>query len=354
MATTKVPNGIDTLNAVRNVASDAYRAAVPAATYANLQEVSNPILSYQAATNEFLNVLINKIVLTLVNNKMFNNPLAFLKKGENQLGMDVEDLYTNPATATEYGATDNDFAQVIVPKKPDVKATYYRRNRQDKYKVTIANEALTAAFTSWGNLEGFIASIVNSLYNGNTIGEFTLTKQILGNAVAEAKVNQVVLALPTTEATATAFLQSLRGTSSGMTFPSTAYTNYANMGGTGNPVVNWCDVSEQVILVRSDVAAAVDVQKLSAAFNLSYADYAAQQIIVDSFDGAPNMYAFVGSRNFFQIWQKLRRMTEFYNGETMAWTYWWHCWDTFSLSPYENGVAYVTTEYKPADPGDGG
>ena len=103
-----------------------------------------------------------------------------------------------------------------------------------------------------------------------------------------------------------------------------------------------------IILVRTDVAASVDVQKLSAMFNLAYGDYTARQIVGDQFDGAPNMYAFVGSRRIFAIWEKLRRMTEFYNANVMAWTYWWHCWDTYALSPFENGVAYVSAAYSPA------
>lgn len=343
MATIKVPNGVDVANAIRNTASEAYRAAVPLADYGNITDVGNPIMSYQAIQNEFLNALVNKIALTIVNSRMFENPLQFLKNGAAPLGLDIEELYVNPAKAKEY--EPNNYQGVLVPEKPDVKATYYRRNRRDKYKVTIANAQLTAAFTSWGNLESLIAGIVNSLYNGNTIGEFMLTKELIGTAVSEGKINQVVSPLPTTEADATSFLVSLRGASSGMTFPSASYTNYTLMGGTGDPVVNWSPVNEQIIIVRSDVAASVDVQKLSAAFNLSYADYRAQQIIVDEFTNAPNMYAFVGSRRIFQIWENLRRMTEFYNGEVMAWTYWWHCWDTYALSPYENGVAFVTAEY---------
>lgn len=348
-STSGIPNGVDVMNAIRNEATDAYRAAVPISTFANLQEVGNPILTYQSIQNEFLNALVNKIALTIVNSKMFENPLAFLKKGAVPLGLDVEDLYVNPAKANEY-EPDN-FAGILTPVTPDVKAAYYRRNRRDKYKVTIKNEQLTAAFTSWGNMEALIAGIVNSLYNGNTIGEFNLTKGLVGSAVAQGKIQQIVQALPTTEADATSFLTSLRATSAGMTFPSSAYNNYELMGGTGDPVTSWASVDDQIIIVRADVAASVDVQKLAAVFNLAYADYSAQQIVVDKFDQAPNMYAFVGSRRIFQIWENMRKMTEFYNAEVMAWTYWWHCWDTYALSPYENGVAYVTSKYEP-EPAD--
>lgn len=348
MAETNIPSGVDIMNAIRNEASPAYQNAVPLANYGNITEVGNPIMAYQSVQNEFLNALVNKIALTIVNDKMFENPLGFLKRGSVPLGLDIEDIYVNPAKGKAY--EPNNFQGVLVPENPDVKGVYYRRNRRDKYKVTIRNEQLTAAFTSWGNLEALIAAIVNSLYNGNTIGEFQLTKELLGSAVAQAKIEQVVSPAPTTEAAATSFLTALRGISFGMRFPSSKYTNFINMGGTGDPVVNWAGTDDQVIVLRSDVAASVDVTKLSAAFNLSYANYVAQQVVVDEFDGAANMYAFIGSRRIFQIWQNLRKMTEFYNGEVMAWTYWWHCWDTYALSPYEPGVALVTSAYPKPNP----
>lgn len=356
MATkSQIPDPVNIMNAIRNEASAAYKAAVPVSTYANIQDVGNPILSYQSVQNEFLSALVNKIVLTIVNTKMYENPLAFLKKGAEDLGLDIEEIGVNPAPAKEY--EPNNFQGILTPETPDVRAAYYRRNRQDKYKVTIKNSQLQAAFTSWNSMESLIAGIVNSLYNGNTIGEFNLTKGLVGDAVSKGLIHQIVLPKPTGEASATNFLTQVRATSLGMTFPSSNYTNYVTMnGGQGTPFVNWTPTDEQLIIVNADVAANVDVSKLSMAFNLSYADYVARQVVVDQFDLAPNMYAFVCDRRIFQIYEKLRKMTEFYNGEVMAWTYWFHCWDTYALSPFANGVAFVTAEYPvtPPDPTPGG
>lgn len=337
-------NGPDIMNAIRNESSSSYQSVVPRASGTNIQEVGNPILQYQSIQNEFLDALVNKIAFTIVNNKMYNNPLGFLKKGSVPLGLDVEDIYTNPATGADY--EPNNFQGILTPETPDVKAAYYRRNRRTKYKVTIKNEQLTAAFNSWGNMEALLASIVNSLYNGNTIGEFNLVKDLLGGATVSAKLPQVVAPIPTTDATAKSFMQTLRAISFGMTFPSTNY-NGAELNGADSPVTNWTSPEEQIIIVRSDVAASVDVNALAAAFNLSYANYIAQQVIVDNFSTASNMIAFIGDRRIFQIRENLRKMTEFYNGEVMAWTYWYHCWDTYALSPFDNGVSIVTSKYDP-------
>lgn len=53
------------LNSIRADASDAYKSAVPVATPYNLTDVGNPILSYESVANEFLNALVNKIIMTL-------------------------------------------------------------------------------------------------------------------------------------------------------------------------------------------------------------------------------------------------------------------------------------------------
>lgn len=344
MAATKL-NGVDVMNAIRNDSSDMYRNAVPLATGTNIQEVGNPILNYQSVQNEFLSNLVNKIAFTFVTQKMFNNPLGFLKKGAVPLGLDVEEIYVNPNKGADY-EPDN-FAGILTPENPDVKAAYYRRNRRTKYKVTIKNEQLTAAFTSWENLEALISAIVNSLYNGNTIGEFTLTKELVGGAIAAGKINQIIAPIPVDETTGKQFSQVMRGISYGMTFPSSAYNNYALLGGGGDPVVTVTEPGEQVILVRADVATSVDVQVLAAAFNLSYADYLVQQVIVDNFGPATNVLAVIADRKAFQIRENLRKMTEFYNGEVMAWTYWYHCWDTYAISPFQNMVALVSEKYEP-------
>ena len=113
------------------------------------------------------------------------------------------------------------------------------------------------------------------------------------------------------------------------------------MGGTGARTT-WSSVDDQIIIINAEAASTVGVQFLAAAFNLSYAEYATKQIIVDSFATASKCVAILADVNAFQIREKLRRMTNFYNAGNMAWQYYFHCWDTFSLSPFHNAVALVT------------
>lgn len=330
------------MNAIRNDASDAYKAAVPVATPANLADVGNPILAYDAMANEFLSALVNKIVATILYRKMWNNPLSMLRKNAEPLGVDVEEAHVNPATAQAYDGTETGMAAVLKMTKPDVAAAWYRLNRQDKYPVTINNEQLTNAFVSWNALENLIQGIVDSLYNANTIDEFKYTKQLVVNAIIDNKLKSVLAVMPTNEATGKQFQVQLRNMSMLFTFPSSAYNNYKLMGGTGNERITWSPIEDQLIIIRADVAANIGVEVLSAAFNLSYADYLARQIIVDDLGDDGKTLAVLADTKAFQIREKLRRFTTFYNGSAMNWNYWLHAWDTFSLSPFHNCVALRT------------
>ena len=329
------------LNAIRNEASSAYQNAVPVATPMNLTDVGNPILTYTTVANEFLDALVNKIVAQVIYRKMWNNPLAVLKKDAMPLGMDVEEMQANPATASAYDGTDTGMADLLKVQKPDVKAAWYRLNRTEKYKVTINNDQLTNAFTSWPNLEGFIAMIVDTLYNGATIDEFKYTKQLITDAYTDSKINTVTVTNPTNQDTGRAFQVALRNLSMQFTFPSSAYNNYVKMGGTGARI-SWSPIEDQIIIIRADVAANIGVEVLSAAFNISYADYLARQIIVDSFDAGGKVLAVLADTKAFQIREKLRQFATFWNAASLSWQYYFHCWDTFSLSPFHNATALVT------------
>ena len=113
------------------------------------------------------------------------------------------------------------------------------------------------------------------------------------------------------------------------------------MGGTGVRT-SWTPIDRQVIIIRADVATAVGVEVLAAAFNLSYSDYLARQIIVDNFGTHTECLAVLTDTRAFQIREKLRQFATFFNPSALAWQYFYHAWDTFSLSPFHNLVALTT------------
>lgn len=341
MATKTAPVATpEMLNAIHSEASDAYQKAVPLATKANLADVGNPILTYEAIGNEFVGALINKIVIQLIERRMWDNPLSILKRGEMPLGTDIEDIHTNPAQAEKYDGTETGMTDLLKMHKPDIASVYYRLNRQDKYVVTINNDQLRGAFTAWNKMEDLIGSIVDSLYNGCTIDEFNYTKNLVSQAVANNQILIQAVPNPVDEATGKNFMKVLRGLSTLFTFPSANYNSYATISGKP-PRTSWAPIDEQIIIIRGDVASAVGVDVLAGLFNLNYGDYLARQIIVDNFNDEKTL-AVLADRRAFVILEQLRKFTTFYNASSLGWQYYYHAWDLFAMSPFRNAVALQT------------
>lgn len=330
---------VSALNAIRAAASPAYQERVPQATKDNLQAVGNPILTYSATMNEFLNLLVNRIGLVIVHNRELRNPLAILKQGEMPLGMDIEEIAANPAKAETYNPVATDLLQ---QKIPDVKAAYHRLNRQDKYTVTIRNQQLRQAFTTWDKLESLIAAIVNSLYSGNYLDEFILAKQLFASAIDNNKIITDTVAPITDTETAKQFIAKARLYFRNFGFPSSNYNSWTKSGGTDEPFITWTPPENINMIIRSDIEAFIDVEVLATAFNMDKTTFLGNVLVVDNFDSAENCVAVMCDKAYTQIYDNLTEMTEFYNASTLAWNYYYHVWQTYSVSPFANAVAFIT------------
>lgn len=72
-----------TLNAVRSMMSESAQNDVPVlAEGDDISKFANPILNYKAHTNEFISVLVDRIMFTAVEVKRYYNRLARLKKAD--------------------------------------------------------------------------------------------------------------------------------------------------------------------------------------------------------------------------------------------------------------------------------
>ena len=69
---------VNSINQIRATASNEYQRTVPEiTTESGIEVISAPLLQYPNLMNEFINVLVNKIAYTQLQNKMFK-PLNFL------------------------------------------------------------------------------------------------------------------------------------------------------------------------------------------------------------------------------------------------------------------------------------
>lgn len=339
-------NVINIMNTIRENASQEYQDRIPVATRTNIAEVGNPILTYQIMQNEFLNSLVNKVALTIVRNKTAKNPLSVLKKGGQPLGSDIEEIFTNMAKSSKYDPTG---ANLLTRKIPDTKVIYHRLNRQDVYQVTINDSQLAQAFTSWDKMGELIMSIVNSMYSGDNFDEYLLTKNLLGGAIHDGYIKSVEVDGIDTAAHTKQLIKDIKNISGYMQFPSSEYNTYidkvreSDPQSTEEPIVTWTPKEDQIILIRTDVLTAIDIDVLAGAFNLEKAELKARMLEVDNFgEGGENTLLVLADKSLTQIYDNKLETKEFYNGAGLYWNYFLHHWQTYSLSSFANAIAFVT------------
>ena len=335
------------VNAILDNGSTEYVNRVPVATRDNIADVANPILTYSNVQNEFLTSLINKIAMQEVRARIWENPLAVLKKGRKPLGFDIESSHINPATDEGFGTG----ADLLTKKAPDVKTEYFRLNRQGLYTVTVEEDKLRHAMQSWENLEKFTLGIVNSLYSGDYIDEFILMKNTMADAVLNQKMLTAGVTALTDEATGKAFVRAVKNASSGMTYPGTAFNAYSKVtGGVPSPVTTWTPKENQLLIIRSDILNFMDVEVLASAFNMEKAQFIARTIEVDNFGQMDGVTAMLLDDAALQVWDDKDELRDWVNPKGLYTNYFWHHWQTYAFSVLCNAVAFVTDTTAPAAP----
>lgn len=343
--------GINTMNAIYNSASTEYQRIVPKLLEdgSNLTQIGNVILddAYKPIMNEFVSTLINRIALTIVKNKTFNNPLSIFKKGSVPLGTDIQEIYTNPANKKPFEYSNSAMAELLTIEDPDTHVAYYRRNVMDKYPVTFSREGLQGAFVSWDKFNDFITSITQSLYSGCYIDDFKYTKGVFDSLYNSGKAIFEVVNDVTDETSGKAFTKILRKLYLNMTFPSTDYNSFSKINTKGQKITTWTTADRICVILTSDVNVELSVEVLAYAFNMDKADLMGRVFVVDKFDN-PELKGAIFDESFLQIYDNLFRMDEFYNASTMSWKDYLHRWSTYGASPFANAVLLVTKEPTPA------
>ena len=340
-----LPKGAKVFNVVRQDMNNVYLNTLPSATNDNITTISNILFNdaYQPMLNEFVTTLINRIALTIVRNKSYNNPLAIFKKGSIPLGTDIQDIFTNPATAEQYEFSNTAMAKLLTITDPDTHVAYYRRNRQDLYTKTISREGLQGAFVSWEKFEDFISSITTSLYSGNYIDEFEYTKSLVDGAFDNDKAIVKVVTNPTDETSSKAFLKQVRALYNKMSFPSTEYNAYSKFSGAKGTITTWTEPDRVVLIIRADAMAEIDVEALASSFNIDKANFLGRVIQVDKFEN-DGIIGVICDEAWLQIYDNVFRFDEFYNARTMSWNEYLHAWGTYAICPFANAVILATQE----------
>ena len=328
-------NGVNVLNVIRQNATAVYQDRIPEATAENLHEVGDAILTYEAQANEFVNALVNRIGLVILNKRMATNPLAALKKGRLAVGETIEEIYIDVIKAQTYdprAAQDTLFKRHL----PNVSSVFHSVDSQLNYPLTISNEQLRKAFLSYDSLDRFIAGLVDSMYKSATLDEFIQMKQLISEWNENSRFIVEPITAVTDAASAREAMIKIKAVSDGMTI----FNNQMNYAGVWTSTPK----NEQYLITTPDFNARMDVDVLAAAFHMDKAEFAGHVIVVDNIGdlGDDGIEAILVDKNWYQVYDYLRTFKTAYNGEGLYWNYFYHVWMVYSLSPFANAVAFGT------------
>lgn len=350
------------LNAIRNSATTNYKDYVPyAQPNANsIKSIGAIIMDNPQIQNEFVQALINRIGMVLIQNKVLENSWSIFKKGIMEYGEIVEQVFVDIAKPFTY---DTEVAENEIYKRviPDIKSQFYIVNFQKFYKATVEDDTLRKAFLTENGLLDLTDKIIASLVNGEVNDELLVMKYMLAKNILNGKLKAVEVP-SISSANAKSIVSTIKGVSNKMTFPN---TNYNQAG-----VTNQANKDEQYLICNSDFDSIIDVEVLASAFNMDKAEFTGHRMLVDGFGQLDNarldllfgddsdyvpltdeelevlntIPAVLIDKDYFVLLDNKRAMTSKYNEQGLYWNYWLHTWKTFGVSAFSQAVVFVPTE----------
>ena len=347
--------GVDVLNAIRASMPVVYQSRIPQATQDNIKEFGNSISKIPVIQNSFVSILVNKIGMTVIKNKMYKNKLKEFQRGDLNFGQTIEEIYVDLIKAKVYEEepSANNLADVYAINKPNIKVMYHVVNSQLVYPITIKRQDLIQSFYSVSYFEDFIAKIFEAVYSSEELDEFIQTKALIHNYMTAPEedgvepVNRfynVHVDAIDDEVSAKAFARVLRSYSNKLEFMNNIY-NYAG-------VTTHTPKADQVLFVNTDVDAFLDVEVLAYAFNMNKADVESvvgRKVVLDDFGDKSdtNTQAILVDRDWFMIYNQLYEMREQPNELHLYWQHFLHVWKAYSVSKFANAVRFTTESVDP-------
>ena len=306
------------------------------------QRIPNPTVSGYAATiehlfdpmnrnffNEFCDLL-NGITATYVDIRRFENPLSILKR---------------PAADWRFGFSERHLAihfmqghsprfddeTLLKCEKPEFEEWFYSLNYENRYEFSWSRYEIQQAFANDGyGYDDLLSGTITQMLSSASYDEMNAMLQVF--AEADNRMGGLyryqLSAAPNSESTAKELLKGIRAVALKMRFPSMLYNHL--------PVPVHTDGSRLVLYALPEVLASIDVDALSAVFQLSKADPAEvlyRIIPVPEFP-IPNVYAVLADEDFI-YWRDYMTGMEppFYNPGNRTMKYYYYASAAVGCNP---------------------
>lgn len=214
--------------------------------------------------NEFCGLL-NGINATYVDIKRFENPLAILKKTDRdwRFGFSERHLAVHFMKGHSPNFSDETLLKV---ERPEFEQWFYSLNYEQRYEFNWSRYEIAQAFASDGyGYDDLLSATITQMMSSANYDEMNAMLQVFAEADkrTDGLYRYNISAFPTTEATAKELLKGIRAVAGRMKFPSMLYNHL--------PVPVHSDGTRLVLYVLPETLASLDVDALSAVFQLNYA-----------------------------------------------------------------------------------
>lgn len=329
-------NNATILNSIWLNGTTDYQQRIPKCTQGDItqtvQALNNP--ANKPYWNEFVDALVNRIGLVVINGRVWENPLAPLKRGKLDFGDTIEEVGYKLLPIHGY---DPEAMSLLRQEKPEFMSAFHKVNREDRIDMTVNQIELRKAFTDEYGLNNFVNRMMDIPLNTDNTAEYEIMKNLLPTYEKEYgffKVNTPdLLTSQNMEQDSKTFLRNVRTMTGKMKFMKPYYNAY------GLPVFSRPE--DLILFSTPEVFATIDVEALAGAFNVSYAYLNTRTIVLDEMpiDGCQ---AILADRDWFMCYDYLYENSSFYNPQTLATNYYLHHWGVYSVSPMMNAIMLTT------------
>ena len=325
------------LDKVRLRGTDDYQQRIPSATQTGVANTMRYL--FDPMNRQYLNDcvwnMVNRIGLTVMaQNEPFENPLSIFKKENLYWGSTVQEIAVKWIKAHGY---KDDAEDLLKMHRPEAAVWFYENNRRDQYPISWTDDELRQAFVDDYGLNRFVAQIMESPRNSDQYDEMNIMLALIRHYEQNLGFYKVHLdAVPSDETTAKTLLKALRATAGRMQFPSTQY-NALNV----TDIPAYASPQQMVLLIEPEYLASLDVDALSAVFQLDKADVPYRVIEVPSL-GIDGAVALLVSTDWYQARDTLYGTTQFYNPQTLSNTLYLNHWGIYGVSPFTPCALFTT------------
>lgn len=283
--------------------------------------------------NEFCGLL-NGLNATYVDIKRFENPLRSLMKPAQSWGNSERHVAVKYLEAHAGRFDDETLLKV---EKPEFVEWFYSVNEPRRYEFSWSRQEVARAFAADGyGYEDLLQATITQMLSSADYDRMNIMLQMF--AEADNRMGGLfrynLSAAPTTESTGKELLTGIRAIAGRMQFPTRLY-NHIDVPVHESP--------ETLILwLTPEVRANLDVQTLSAVFQLDKADIQYRVVTIPEFPIA-NVYAALTSEDFIYCRDFMSGLEPpFYNpgNRTMKYYYWQN--ELLGVNPAANCVLFTT------------